>query len=275
MNMNIDNIDVEEAVNISTYTNDIYLNACKYYTTDLTSSSALPAKEAMQLLQDGNKRFITNNSILINNTQAAVGQLPTSQHPFAVVFGCSDSRLPPPVVFNVGVGEIFEARTAGEIIYNNFDTTQNSAQVGESVQFGVNVLGVRLLLIMGHTNCGAVIYTQNYFNANTTTPQQPAPSDEPYNVIYNSLYNAYEQHTGGSPETAPNSNTIPIVLSQAEDVAKYLYENYPIIKDEVLNKNNNPSGPLQIWTAIYNDAANIINGYSASAGEVSNYKQIY
>ena len=260
MNMNIDNIDVEEAVNISTYTNDIYLETCSFITQ---KTEAIPATLALSMLQAGNKRFVENRSILLNNSQLRVKQSQEDQDPFAVVFGCSDSRPAPTIIFNRGSSDIFEARTAGEIIYNNFDITQNSAQVVESIQFGVNILKVRLLLIMGHTNCGAVIYTQNYFNANTTTPQQPAPSTEPYNVVYNSLYNAYSKYPGGAE--APNEYTVPIINAQAEDVAKYLYDNSQIIRDEVANKNNNRFGNLQIWTAIYND----------DTGVVDTYKKIY
>ncbi len=254
--MNVDNIDVEEAVNISTYLDNTYLETCSFITQ---KTNAFPASVSLAMLQAGNKRFVENSSILLNNSQLRVKESQEDQDPFAVVFGCSDSRPAPTTIFNRGSSDIFEARTAGEIIYNNFNTSQNAAQVLESIQFGVNILKVRLLLIMGHTNCGAVIYTQNYFNANTTIPQQPAPSTEPYNVVYNSLYNAYSQYPGGAE--APNEYTVPIINAQAEDVANYLYVNSQIIRDEVANKNNNPSGNLQIWTAIYNDDTGVVDTY--------------
>jgi carbonic anhydrase len=114
-----------------------------------TKTEAIPATLALSMLQAGNKRFVENRSILLNNSQLRVNQSQEDQDPFAVVFGCSDSRPTPTTIFNRGSSDIFEARTAGEIIYNNFDKTQNSAQVVESIQFGVNVLKVRLLLIMG------------------------------------------------------------------------------------------------------------------------------
>lgn len=273
MNFEIENFDVNEAVNTSAYIENVPVNYCTYHTTPLTSQG-LPASDALKLLQEGNKRFITNKSILINNTQSAVSQIPTSQAPFAVVFGCSDSRVPPPVVFNRGVGEIFETRSAGEVLYNNLNTEQVAVQIQESVEFAVNsdILNSRLLLIMGHSDCGAVIYTQNYFNGYPVNGYPPTvPAEGPYSGIFNSLYNAYTGHNTNPVTQAPNKDTIPMVLAQAADIAKYLYINSTIIQSEVANKEN----PLQIWIAIYNDAANVIDGYSTSAGEVSNYRKMY
>src|SRR5207253_8260198 len=76
--------------------------------------------------------------------------LATGQHPFAVIVGCSDSRVPAEIVFDVGLGDLFVVRVAGNIVA--------PSQVG-SVEFAVSQFGTRLVVVMGHTRCGAVAAT--------------------------------------------------------------------------------------------------------------------
>lgn len=106
------------------------------------------ARQALDALKAGNRRFVEG---VPEHVQDAVTrrreELAGGQRPAAVVLGCSDSRVPPEVIFDQGLGELFVVRVAGNIA--------NPSQVG-SAEFAVQVLGVRLVVVLGHTGCGAV-----------------------------------------------------------------------------------------------------------------------
>jgi carbonic anhydrase len=74
-------------------------------------------------------------------------ELAKSQHPFAIILSCSDSRVPPEIVFDEGLGDIFIVRVAGNVL--------NDEGLG-SIEYGVDVLGARLIVVLGHQSCGAV-----------------------------------------------------------------------------------------------------------------------
>ena len=108
----------------------------------------ISAKEALKRLQEGNRRFVAtgNNSSTIKN-RVRPEDLLAGQEPFAIILGCSDSRVPAEIVFNQGVGELFVIRVAGNIVA--------PSQVG-SVEFAAAQYGTRLVVVMGHSMCGAV-----------------------------------------------------------------------------------------------------------------------
>jgi carbonic anhydrase len=108
----------------------------------------LPAKEALARLREGNRRFASNvRSVdsLLSQTRRA--ELVMSQQPFATVLGCSDSRAPAEILFDVGLGELFVIRVAGNVVA--------PSQVG-SVEFAATRFGTKLVVVMGHTSCGAI-----------------------------------------------------------------------------------------------------------------------
>jgi carbonic anhydrase len=114
-------------------------------------TSALPAApaalsvapdKALQQLLDGNQRYVSNTAQHPDQRPSA-----DDQHPIATVLSCSDSRVPPEIIFDQGVGTIFVSRVAGNT-YNNL--------VLESIAYSVTNLGVRLIVVMGHDQCGAV-----------------------------------------------------------------------------------------------------------------------
>ena len=111
----------------------------------------IPAREALQQLRDGNHRFAAHvrgaNTSLI---RAGRLELPTSQEPFAIVLGCSDSRVPAEIVFDQGLGDLFVIRVAGNIVA--------PSQVG-SVEFAAARFGTRLVVVLGHSQCGAIAAT--------------------------------------------------------------------------------------------------------------------
>jgi carbonic anhydrase len=103
----------------------------------------IPAQEALARLREGNRRFVENG--------AATGGRPgPSQQPFAIILGCSDSRVPAELIFSQGFGDLFVIRVAGNIVA--------PSQVG-SVEFAAEVFGTRLAVVVGHTQCGAIAAT--------------------------------------------------------------------------------------------------------------------
>jgi carbonic anhydrase len=119
----------------------------------------LSALEALQRLREGNRRFVSGNisSRDMLNTQEGRQQLLAGQNPFAVIVGCSDSRVPVEMIFDQGLGDLFVIRVAGNIVA--------PSQIG-SVEFAAEEFGTRLVVVLGHTHCGAV-------NATLKQLQQP------------------------------------------------------------------------------------------------------
>jgi carbonic anhydrase len=108
----------------------------------------ISANEALDRLREGNKRFTSNlRSIetLISFTRR--GELAEAQNPFAIILGCSDSRVPAELVFDQGLGDLFVIRVAGNIVA--------PSQVG-SVEFAATRYGTPLVVVMGHSQCGAI-----------------------------------------------------------------------------------------------------------------------
>jgi len=117
---------------------------CTAFTSE--SQQALSPAEAVQRLRDGNARFVAGqmmNCDLIEQVHATAG----GQAPFAAVLGCIDSRVPPELVFDQGVGDLFVARIAG-----NFANTD----IMGSLEFATAVAGARAIVVLGHSACGAI-----------------------------------------------------------------------------------------------------------------------
>lgn len=101
---------------------------------------------ALDLLKEGNKRFISNLKINRNLLQQA-NETSDGQHPFAVILSCIDSRTSAELIFDQGLGDIFSVRIAGNII--------NEDILG-SMEFGCKVAGSKIIVVLGHTKCGAI-----------------------------------------------------------------------------------------------------------------------
>ncbi len=111
----------------------------------------LSAAEALARLKEGNKRFVAELSNQeANGTKARRIELASGQEPFAIILGCSDSRVPAELVFDQGLGDLFVIRVAGNIVA--------PSQVG-SVEFAASRFGTRLVVVLGHSNCGAIVAT--------------------------------------------------------------------------------------------------------------------
>lgn len=103
--------------------------------------------EAMQRLREGNERWVNTKPANDHKDSARREELANGQHPFAVVLGCADSRVPPELVFDQGLGDLFVIRVAGNIVA--------PSQIG-SVEFAAERFGTRLVVVLGHSQCGAI-----------------------------------------------------------------------------------------------------------------------
>lgn len=108
----------------------------------------ISALEALDRLREGNHRFVSGvRSVESLMSQLRRGELVEGQEPFAVILGCSDSRVPVEMIFDQGLGDLFVIRVAGNIVA--------ASQVG-SVEFAAARFGTRLVVVLGHTRCGAI-----------------------------------------------------------------------------------------------------------------------
>lgn len=145
--------------------------------------AGIPYADALLLLVDGNRRFVAGESIHFQ--QDALRRSETArngQTPFAVILTCSDSRVPPELIFDQGIGCLFVVRVAG-----------NVAQTDEvaSIEYAVNHLGARLVVVLGHTQCGAV-----------TAVVDGAISDPNLEKLVQPIVPAVEQVRGANPSLA-------------------------------------------------------------------------
>lgn len=130
-------------------------------------------------LLEGNKRYVSGNSLYENQDENARKQLANLQKPYAIVLTCSDSRVPPELIFDAGLGELFVIRTAGHVL---------SDDVVGSIEYAMRNLEVKFLMILGHTNCGGVQTAVNTYKNDAyekLTPSLKAVVDH----IHPSLHN--------------------------------------------------------------------------------------
>jgi len=120
----------------------------------------IPAVEALARLREGNQRFVANQSAASSTLNPARrAALLAGQAPFAIILGCSDSRVPAELVFDQGLGDLFVIRVAGNIVA--------PSQIG-SVEFAAERFGTRLVVVMGHSQCGVVLATLEDIFGNPT-----------------------------------------------------------------------------------------------------------
>jgi carbonic anhydrase len=111
--------------------------------------NALPPERALARLAEGNRRFLSQGATLANRTFRA-DLAEQAQRPFAIVLGCSDSRTPVEILFDEGFGDLFVVRIAGHVV---------APSVVGSIEFAASQFGTRLVVVLGHTRCGAIAAT--------------------------------------------------------------------------------------------------------------------
>jgi carbonic anhydrase len=110
------------------------------------AQAAITPDKALEMLEQGNRRFVSDKP-LARDLPAQVRQTAQGQYPFAAIVSCLDSRIPPEIVFDRGIGDLFVARVAGNFV--------NDDILG-SLEFATKLAGAKLIVIMGHTECGAI-----------------------------------------------------------------------------------------------------------------------
>src|SRR5438093_11322144 len=123
---------------------------------DLPATRLTTPGAALAELRAGNERFVSGTRVHPNQDAEHRAALASSQTPFAVIFGCSDSRLAAEIIFDLGLGDAFVVRTAGQVI--------DDAVLG-SLEYSISELKVPLIVILGHDSCGAVSATKSAVEA--------------------------------------------------------------------------------------------------------------
>ncbi|NDV64159.1 carbonic anhydrase [Bacteroides sp. 224] len=120
---------------------------CMLSCCNLVVNAQCSVESAIDSLREGNKRFCENRMVHQHQDLTRIKELTEGQHPFAVVISCSDSRVTPEIVFDQGLGDLFSIRTAGNVMAD-FEEG--------SVEYAVDHLNTKLVVVLGHTCCGAV-----------------------------------------------------------------------------------------------------------------------
>ncbi|MEW6380883.1 MAG: carbonic anhydrase [bacterium] len=113
-------------------------------------ASGITGDQALQILMTGNKQYVAAKLAHPNSTPERRTELVKGQHPFAIILSCSDSRVPPEIVFDQGLGDLFVVRVAGNVV--------DDLALG-SIEYAAEHLGVPLIMVLGHEKCGAVTAT--------------------------------------------------------------------------------------------------------------------
>src|SRR5438552_6604186 len=172
--------------------------------------TSVNADDALKRLLDGNTRFVAGKSNELNGSQLVErrASLAKDQKPFAVIVSCSDSRVPPELVFNVGLGDIFVVRSAGEVV--------DAVALG-SIEYAVEHLGSSLIVVLGHQRCGAVSAAVSGASETGKIPD-----------VLKAIAPAVKETKGKPGDPIDNA-----VRANAVDIAKRLQNATPIIAPRV------------------------------------------
>jgi len=182
---------------------------------------AVAPAEAISKLKEGNGRYASGNLQHPGQTTERRAELAKSQHPFAIIVSCSDSRVPPEIVFDQGLGDLFVVRVAGNVID---DHSQGS------IEYAVDHLAVRLIVVLGHQSCGAVKAAKETIAAKTKATAH-----------IQSLITAIQP----AVEATINGDLDATVKANVKDVVQALSSSTPILKPKV------DSGEVQVIGAYY------------------------
>ena len=182
--------------------------------------SVAPA-EAITKLKEGNGRYTSGNLQHPGQTTERRTELAKTQHPFAAIVSCSDSRVPPEIVFDQGLGDLFIVRVAGNVI--------NDEGLG-SIEYTVDHLGTRLILVLGHQNCGAVKAAREIIAAKGKAPGH-----------IESLVTAIKP----AVEATAKEDLDTTIKANVKNVVQALRSSTPILKAEV------DSGKIQVIGGYY------------------------
>ena len=165
-------------------------------------------QHALQRLMDGNQRFVTNRLTDPNRSPQRRTEIAKSQQPFATILGCVDSRVPPELVFDRGLGDLFVIRTAGQVI--------DEAVLG-SIEFGSLELKIPLIMVLGHERCGAIkasIEALEHSGEHRRGKGEPAAAPGEIGYLVKSLKPAIDKaHAWGMGDLAENAMRANVSLT--------------------------------------------------------------
>lgn len=198
--------------------------------TDLNEQPVTTPQQALDRLKAGNLRYVENRTVDPNQSQQRRIDIAQSQKPFATILGCVDSRVPPELIFDRGLGDLFVIRSAGQVL--------DDAVVG-SLEFGIAELDTMLLVVLGHERCGAVKATIESIEHHQTLPGSMA-------ALAEAIRPAVEQTAGQAGDHLDNAVHANITL-----VSQRL-QTSPILSSAI------SQGKLQIVGAYYDLDSGIV-----------------
>jgi carbonic anhydrase len=184
-------------------------------------AATLSADAVLKQLMAGNQRFITGQSISPDHGLERIRSLVQSQSPVAVILGCADSRVPPELIFDQGLGSLFTIRVAGNIA--------DDASLG-SIEYAVDSLNVKLVMVLGHERCGAVTAA---LNALTNGTHLPGHLESLTKVIEPAIVQAKQQQ---SEAFQPGELLDQSVRANIRAVVQALSTSQPILAQRVKQK---------------------------------------
>jgi carbonic anhydrase len=199
---------------------------------DITASAhvghadGIEPSKALGWLKNGNTRYLQQKLRKDGQSPKDVSRLAKGQHPHSIILSCSDSRVPPEVVFDQKLGEVFVVRNAGEVA--------ETASIA-SMEYAAEHLGSRLILVMGHTHCGAVKA------AHSTLDGQDAGTP-----ALNALVKSIHPHLGQFKSKAPSPAFRAEVLAHVQGTIEQILKDSELIRKKVEN------GEIEIKPALYN-----------------------
>src|SRR6266481_6288169 len=185
--------------------------------------------EAISKLKEGNGRYTRGNLQHPGQTTERRAELAGTQYPFAIILSCSDSRVPPEIVFDQGLGDLFVVRVAGNVI--------NDEGLG-SIEYSVDHLGSRLIVVLGHQSCGAVKAAKETIAAKGKAPGH-------IESLVTAIRPAVEATVNGDLEATIEANV--------KDVVQTLRSSTPILKLKV------DSGEVRVVGAYYSLDTGAVN----------------
>jgi carbonic anhydrase len=215
--------------------------ALAFATVSFASEAGVPAVEALDMLKEGNAQFLAGDVEHLVAYATAERRFDTGtngQHPYAIVVTCADSRLSPEILFNKGIGEVFVVRVAGNVIAPH--------ELG-SIEYAAEHLGARLIVVLGHTKCGAVNAAYGYYS----TPEELRPE------LSNNLLSIVESVKSAVEKSIKHGQTAAEAVEyNVDDVVKEIKR-----KSEVIREMMDLDG-VQVVGASYDVVTGSINWHS-------------
>jgi carbonic anhydrase len=207
-------------------------------TLDKELQDSISPQMALQILKDGNHRFI-NNLRANRNLLQQVNETKDGQHPFAIILSCIDSRTSAELIFDQGLGDIFSVRIAGNIL--------NEDILG-SMEFACKVVGVKIIIVLGHTKCGAIKGAVNNVQMGNLT--HLLDKIQPVVAETKSLYRNMESTDSGFVDTVAAINV--------KSVTQHITKSSEILRGML------KTGEIDIVGGMYNVDSGIVDFYDTS-----------